>query len=61
MDVQIKVFGFYIILIIVLACAGDYKYPNDSGKEKGALLGIILSALLWNQYGREMVEKDKSY
>jgi hypothetical protein len=61
MDAQTQVFGFYIILIIVLSYVGHSKYPDDSGKEKGALLGIVLSALLWDQYGREMVEKDKSY
>jgi hypothetical protein len=61
MDVQTQVFGFYVILIIVLAYAGNSTYPDDSGKEKGALLGIALSALLWDQYGRDMVNKDKSY
>jgi hypothetical protein len=61
MDVKTKIFMFYIILIIVLAYIGEYKFPNDSGKEKGALAGVLLSALLWDQYGRDMVEKDKSY
>jgi Ni,Fe-hydrogenase I cytochrome b subunit len=61
MDVKIKVFSFYIILIIVMSCVGNAKYPNDSGKEKGALIGIVLSALLWDQYGRKMVADDKSY
>jgi Ni,Fe-hydrogenase I cytochrome b subunit len=61
MDAKIKVFGFYLIIIIVLACVGNANYPNDSGKEKGALLGIVVSALLWDQYGRDMVKNEHSY
>jgi hypothetical protein len=60
MSAKMKVFGFYIILIIVLAYVGSVNYP-DNGKEKGVLLGVILSAIMWDQYGREMVANDRSY
>jgi hypothetical protein len=59
MDVKIKIFGFYIFIIIALASIGNYNYSG--GNEKGALLGIIISIILWDQYGRDMVAKDKSY
>jgi hypothetical protein len=61
MDVQTQIFGFYLIIIIAMSYFGDHQYPNDSGKEKGALLGVVLSVFLWDQYGRKAVADAKSY
>jgi hypothetical protein len=56
MNTLMKILGFYIILIISMAYGVNAIYPNSYGKEIGVLIGLLLSALLWNQYGREMVK-----
>jgi len=56
------VFGFYALLVLVLAIIGYFVGKNTNNEMKyagiGAVLGVVFSFALWYTVGKKMVDDD---
>jgi hypothetical protein len=59
MDTLTQIFLFYAALIALLAYIGNRMRP-EHGMMYGAGTGIIISVIMWQMYGKKMVEKEQN-
>lgn len=57
MTTQTEIFLFYLVIIIVFTFIGS-KTQYENGMAYGCLLGIVISGVLWQMYGKRMVESN---